>query len=145
MIDGTLDLPRDEDGRIVGYGVGKEAALRDWRHRKEARDFERLVKKLRATKWNREHPERRAEISATHYAKPGVADQQLAGARARRAKAYRANPTIFTCAECGVEWCKAPWVRGVEPRFCGDACRQRARYQAKKPGARRTKRRGHRG
>ena len=38
VYDDALDLPRDEDGRVVGYSVGKAAALSDWQVRKEAAD-----------------------------------------------------------------------------------------------------------
>lgn len=140
MLGDALDLPRDDDGRIVGFAVGREARMRDWLHRKEQVSSDRLVNILRATKWNREHPERRREINARHYRRPGVKDRQLERKREARAEAYRRNPIIYTCAECGASWCRVPWVRGVAPRFCGQACYQRARYQERTPGARRTRR-----
>jgi hypothetical protein len=45
MIDSAqLDLPRDEHGRVTGYAVGREAALRDWQARREERDEDARVK-----------------------------------------------------------------------------------------------------
>lgn len=139
-----IDLPRDENGRVVGYGVGKEAAMRDWRFRKENRDFEKLVVCLRAVKWNRANPGRRRTIQAKYNAKPERREAQNSADRARRARAFRASPEVFTCAECGSTWCRVPWARGPKPTYCGAACYQRAKYQAATPGARRTKRRGAR-
>jgi hypothetical protein len=147
VLDDALDLPRDENGRVVGYLVGKAAKLADWHHKKDKESFKALCARLRTAKWQREaktDPRKKKLKAAKHRrynAKPENKARQLAGQKRRRLEAYKRNPTIFTCVECGAVWCRAPWVRGVPPRFCGSACRLRWKYQARTKGARRIKRR----
>jgi hypothetical protein len=140
------DLDMDYEERRGGMLIGRQAALADWRFRKEQREFEKQIKTLRAAKWNQEHPERRKEIANTYARKPEVVQRQARTSTARRhrarAKARVAGARVYRCKECGAEWCSAPWTRGLAGRgeFCGDACRQRYRYQEKTPGARRIRR-----
>lgn len=108
--------------------------------------FAKLCASLRATKWNREHPDRRAEIQSAYNAKPERKARHLASARKRRARRM-ANlaARVIACAECGDQF-RRKVTRGrffgPAPKFCGESCAQRAYYQAKTPGARRIKRRG---
>jgi hypothetical protein len=108
------------------------------------------VNRLRAAKWSREartDPHKRAlkkAAQARYNAKPEAKAAALARQKRARAEAFKRNPVVFTCAECGATWCRAPWTRGVPPSFCGDACRNRARYQERTPGARRIQRRSGR-
>lgn len=108
--------------------------------------FAKLCASLRATKWNREHPERRAEIQSAYNAKPERKARHLASARKRRAARMAALAAqVLVCAECGDQF-RRKVTRGrffgPSPKFCGEACAQRAHYQVKTPGARRIKRRG---
>lgn len=118
----------------AGFLTGKSARLADWQHNREAAKFARLVAVLRTAKWNREHPERRREIARTYAAKPEVKARASARQKAKRAK----PPEQCVCAECGETFVRAK--AGPRPKWCGDACRQRAAYQARTPGARRIKR-----
>jgi hypothetical protein len=68
MRSDELDLDYSER---AGFMTGKSAAIADWRHRKEVRDFGALVNRLRVLKWQRENAEK-------HHAK------QLRGRRGRR-------------------------------------------------------------
>lgn len=148
MLDDALDLPRDDNGRITGYLVGKSARLADWQHKKEKESFEALCARLRARRWGiqaKTDPHKKALKKATqrrYNAKPENAAKNYARCKKRRAAAYRSSAPVFTCVECGATWCKAPWTKGPKPRFCGDRCRSRARYQERTPGARRCQRSG---
>jgi len=113
---------------VEGVIAGKQFAIREWQMRKEKRADDVLFARLRARKWQREHPERRAEIQAKYYAQPGVPARQLAAMRDRRLVANAQAPTVFSCSACGVQWCKAPWTRGQRPKFCGARCYQKHRY-----------------
>lgn len=133
------DLDLDFNEIESGMMSGKAAAIADWRFRKEARDFNRQIACLRASKWNREHPERRREIMKAHNAKPERRAAQNECHRRRRAAKPRET---FVCAECGQT--KERARKGPPPKFCGSACYQRAAYQARTPGARRIKRKSGR-
>jgi hypothetical protein len=140
-----IRLQRDETSLDVEYGerdgfqVGKAAALSDWAFNKEKRDFNKLIAVLRATKWNKEHLERHRAHALAYSSKPEVMAKSEAARRARIIAAHRANPEIFTCLECGSQWCLIKPRRGPIPEFCTDAHRQRHRYQERTPGARRIK------
>lgn len=129
----------DEGIAAIGTLSPKDNALAEWRARKEAASFDLLISRLRARKWQRENPEKRAEKSKRYYLRSGK-QAQLAAAKLRRLEAYRRNPVVCSCRECGTTWCRVPPLRGPDPEFCGDACRQRYRYQGRTPGARRIKR-----
>jgi hypothetical protein len=132
---------------LDGFQFDKDRALADWRHRKEQAEFGVLVNRLRARKWQREvyaeggnRLERLRAVKRKHAARPAVKLAGLENAKARRARAYRENPIVCTCVECGSTWCPLP-RRGVRPlEFCTDACRQRYRYHERKPAARRNRR-----
>lgn len=125
MIDDALDLPRDESGRVVGFGVGKEAAMRDWRHRKEERDFAKLVNRLRVRRWVRENPERRRTYAREYARLPDQLEKRRAWKAKRRAKLRR--ETVYTCESCGSQWCRVPWMQPrSNTRFCSNRCVKRA-------------------
>jgi len=48
----------DDEGRPDGFGVGKEAAMREWLHRKEVREFKKLCRQLWQRNYRRLHRER---------------------------------------------------------------------------------------
>jgi hypothetical protein len=131
MRSDELDLDYSER---AGFMTGKSAAIADWRHRKEVRDFGALVNRLRVIKWQRENAEKHHAKQLRYALKAEVKARYNANARKRRA----AKPIEqLVCEECREPFPRAR--RGPRPRFCGDACRQRATYQARTPGARRTK------
>lgn len=137
--DTALDLPRDENGRVVGYAIGREANLRDWIHRKEQASFEALCARLRARRWRisaKTDPRRGALLKATQrrYYDAHKAEYMEAQ-RKRRAKKYRAAPVIRTCKECGATWCRVPWLRRDRADFCSRACKAKWNYWHRK-GAR---------
>lgn len=140
------ELDMDYEDRRSGMLIGRQAALADWSFRKEQRAFERQIKSLRAVKWNREHPESKRAHNQKWWARrpPEKKASDLAAKKRRRRAATAATAKVYRCRECGAEWCPAPWARGLAGRgeFCGNACRQRWRYQEKTPGARRIRRHG---
>lgn len=109
---------------LDGFSSGKKAALLDWQHRREKREFDKLIAKLRDAKWTREHREQKNATNARWQATPRGRATRKAARERRRLARYRANPTIESCKRCGAVWCKAPWIRGVTPEFCGQACRK---------------------
>lgn len=114
---------------LDGFSSGKKAALLDWSFRREQRDFDKLVQRLRVRKWQKEHPAQKAASQKRYNDKPSSRAKMLACQKAARRRRQRAAPTLFTCERCGVQWCKAPWTRGLRPRFCGDNCYAVHRYQ----------------
>lgn len=119
----------------AGFLTGKAAAMADWSFRKEARAFKAVVNRLRVAKWQRANVDRKRANARKYARKPEVKAAYNEAARARRA----AKPSeVIVCAECSQQFSRAR--KGPRPKFCGDACRQRAAYQAKTPGARRIKR-----
>lgn len=130
--DDALDLPRDENGRVIGYGVGKEASMRDWSFRKEQCDFEKLVVRLRVRKYQKANRPKINVYRADYEKRPDVAPKLRTKQRQRRAKKYRARAPIFTCRECGSQWCKVPWARQHRKDFCSRSCKARFGYREKK-------------
>lgn len=129
----------DEGVAAIGTLSPKDNALAEWRARKEADSFALLISRLRVRKWQKENPEKRAAKSKRYYERGG-SKLQLAAAKRRRLEAYKRNPVECSCLECGSTWSRVPPLRGPNPEFCGDACRQRYRYQERTPGARRIRR-----
>jgi hypothetical protein len=115
-----LDL--DHDDIKSGFAVGKAARMADWAFRRELREGEVVINRLRALKWQRENPDKRRVNANRYAAKPDNAERSLKLARARRAARHRAEGQVFTCqlAHCGAQFCRVPGVRGMglHPRFC---------------------------
>jgi hypothetical protein len=102
--------------------------------------FEKLIAGLRAKKWAKENPDRRAAIAKRYFTKPQVAARQLALARKRRRDRFRMSNPVTTCPECKVEFCVIAPKRGKAKRFCGVNCTARAYQRARRrvAGARAT-------
>jgi ribosomal protein L44E len=113
---------------VEGVIAGKAFSIREWQIRREKREFAELVEVLRVAQWRRAHPELVAEYNRRTNARPGVRERNEALRKQRRAKHYRKNPLVFSCQQCGSQWCKAPWIRGPHPEFCDENCRYRYRY-----------------
>lgn len=126
-MDDALEFPRDDEGRIVGFQVGKAHRLADWATRREIRETDRMINVARVVDWQRKNPAKVAAKNARHNAKPAAKARRKAYHRKRRAAEYRKNPVVCACEECGSTWCKVPWVKGKVPRYCSTRCTQRAR------------------
>lgn len=96
--------------------------------------FKKLINVLRATKWIRENRERFNARSAKRMRdRPAeVKRAAMAEQNEKRRAAYRANPRVIVCKECGAAFCRVPWAqsRGVPAKFCGPRCRWRHRSSA---------------
>lgn len=92
-----------------GFLVGKSAALADWRHRKEEREFEALCVRLRQRNYLR---------------RPEVAAHRNAVRRDRRMQQHRA--TVHSCAQCEAQFCRLT-IAGHAPTYCSPDCRLASR------------------
>ena len=125
---------------LDGYQSPRQQAISRWRDRNDDREFERLCTRLRVARWQEQHPERTREIKRESWRRNVTAERRQrasAAAHIRRQKAYRDNPILCTCVECGTCW--IPYHRGgVRPnlvsRFCSNRCYQR--FRARKRGRR---------
>lgn len=123
-----LGITFDDDGRAVGFQIGKAAALLEYAHRCEARNFKKLVKQLHQ-KNRRSDPERWAR----EYA-------QLKGRRrARRLSRAAARPP---CPHCGKTVVRLGSTAKI-PIYCSSKCMRAARFKRwyDKHGAERNARR----
>lgn len=123
-----------------GFMVGRTAAIADWRHEKEQREFSAYCKRLYLERWRKANPAKVAAYNRAWWSKPAV----RARCNERRKRARRKqDATEHVCPECQVSFCfyRAPWVGGPRSKFCSSACYQRDRYQQRTPGARRIRRR----
>jgi hypothetical protein len=115
-----LDL--DYEDVKTGFAVGKAAAMAEWSFRRELREFEPFVNRLRVLKWQRENPDRKRAKGRRYAAKPVVRARGLAAQKRRRMERHRAEGKVFTCQleGCGAQFCRVPGVRGMgmHPRFC---------------------------
>ena len=113
---------------VEGVIAGKSFAIREWQIKREKREFAQLVEVLRVAQWKRANPALVAEYQRRSNARPEARIRTRLRHQAWRRARYCKNPAQFVCECCSATWCKVPWVRGLTPRFCGDACRQRWRY-----------------
>lgn len=122
---------RDETfgyGQYEGMLVGKDAALADWRFKKENEEFERLCATLRAKKWAKENLERARELRRKNGKKPATMAYRATWKREKRLKAHRALPPI-ACLHCAAAFCVIrPMVRR-RPVYCSPSCVLAARRQ----------------
>lgn len=132
------DIRDEETGAIVGFQVGRAAALADWHFRKEQKAFRKLCRLLYLRSYVEAHREQRRDICRRYANKADVKARANERARARRARKPR---PVLVCKECEARFTKRGRPGGTVPEFCRDACRQRYRYQERTPGARRIKRR----
>lgn len=155
-----LGLSWDDDGRAVGFQIGKAAALLDSQHRREEREFKRLVRRLQwrrlaAKRWRDLTPEQRAAVVAYRKRWAAAHPEQMKRIYAKARKKRRSNPrkralelqqkrdrrkretqerraaTVYTCAECGSQW--SPWggrLPARPPKYCSQSCRGRAGYKS---------------
>lgn len=128
-----------------GFLVGRAAALADWAHKKEKREFAKLVARLRALRWFRANRARAmANIRRWQAANRGKMNVYNRSWRASNRAAYRdgqrrrklaalrrrAEAKVYACVICKAEWCR--WIppgsgigmgaRGFPRRICSEAC-----------------------
>jgi hypothetical protein len=131
---------REEDLHAeLGYRTAgqREVAVREWFSLQgekgepipTPREFAKVVNRLRVKKWIRENRKRHNAKVMRYQSKPGVRQHMNEMQNERRRKSYGERAEVLACKECGVEWCKAPWVRGVRRIFCGQNCQKRARHR----------------
>ena len=144
----------DDDGAPVGFQIGKNAALLDWQHKREAKEFQRLVWRLQARKywaakdperkqriyeyrrqWALDHPERVKEYNAKAKAKRR-ADPKVRAAEAREKRERRAVQsqkrrarTVYTCIVCGTQWSPVGRIPSRPPHTCNNGARCKSRLQ----------------
>ncbi len=117
-----MKLDLDHDDVKSGFAIGKVARMAEWLFRKERREGDKVVARVRSLKWQRENPERRRANANRYAAKPDVIARGLRLSKKRRAARHRADGKVFTCQleGCGAQFCRVPGVRGMgmHPRFC---------------------------
>lgn len=129
-----------------GYRVSglKELRLREWHLKRELndREFKKLENKLRVKKWRGELYAERGERYEAWRAKdrdraktPERRSKRAAIKRERQARKREEErrSEIFTCAECGVQWCLVPWAHGQarKRRHCSVRCYSRSQRRAR--------------
>lgn len=146
-----LDITRDEDGRMrPGFQVGKAAAMSDWLHKREEREFKAMCRRLKCKSYWSKHRD-------TLIAKKREARRLRAGLPAERrcescgaSLAFKRLGARYCCNRCRLrahpeykqratrsseraserpsrscEHCGSPLPRNSKARFCGDSCRKR--------------------
>jgi hypothetical protein len=109
-----LEILRDEDGRpLPGYLVGKACAVADWRHRKEAREFQELCKRLRDARY---HKSRKADTARWQSL---LVRRQMKRLSAREVAA--STPRLCPC--CGEE-VKRRSRLGRIAKYCTTKCKR---------------------
>lgn len=108
------------------------------------REFAKVVNRLRVLKWQKANPQKKRANGLKYSRKPEKRSRQLTLSakryqERRREERQRADAVVFTCRECEVMFCKAPWTKGPSPNFCQNACYQRNKYHRDHPEARRNK------
>ena len=113
------DLWEQQNG-YHGMQVGCAAALGDWQFERERAAGEKLIKKLRAAKWAKDHPEE-TRAHKREWARKNPLDEEAKAAKnAKRRKATakkRAAVGQPACEECGSP-CKTAQVRMVGNSVC---------------------------
>lgn len=148
------DAYREDREAELGYTYAseREVKLREWQDTREDAEFEALCRRLLAKRGNAKQRERvRTDPAyraihrewqrkwATSPRGRASLRKALLAWRARERAKRRGD--VLVCAECGATWCRIS-QGGRRPKWCSDACQQRARYQRVTPGARRVSRRG---
>ena len=130
----------DDEGRVDGMQFDSKARrLQEWREKKEDREFDRLIAKLRQKKnylaWYARHkdePGFREKMRAHNKrAKDKHRDRRNAESREKyRSKIARKEATVNVCVECQKEFTQdAGYKKKRAARFCSRACRNRDSYK----------------
>ncbi len=101
-----------------GFLVGKQARISEWSAKKEKQQTDKLVATLRATKWNRAHPDRKRQLARECHRRHK--DEY----NARKRDHDRKAPRTRACDWCGQPYeLPYPHPRGGIKRTCSAACR----------------------
>jgi hypothetical protein len=129
----TLGLPLDDEGHVVGYMVGRSAALADWQHKQAKAEFARFCHRLVAANYARRLRETDPMIAREAQRRWRAAHREEINRQNRERLRTRARRLahVCTCEVCGEQWlCCGGRRRG---RFCSQTCRQRWWDQHRKP------------
>lgn len=131
MVFATLDevAVYDEDGNVDGLQFdSRERRIQEWRERKEAREFARLVESLQKRNSARralQDPVRLERIKE-HRRKHAASGRKWKRERERRIEKYKADPVVCKCQQCGATWCVVYTKKSQKAsKFCGIKCRLR--------------------
>lgn len=152
----------DEDGVPRGFQIGRSAALLDWQHKREAKEFLRLVWRLQAKKywaakdperkrriyeyrrqWAQDHPEAVRQMMAKakekYRSRPQNRAKEAMQKRERRAveREKRRAETVYTCVECGAQWSPIGRIPSRPPKYCSLSCRGKVAYRRDKAAGKR--------
>lgn len=155
LYDDSFELPFDEDGRIDEYQIigTRSRGIEEWKQRKEAEEFERLIDRLRQQKywrnlplekkrqiiekrkqWARQNPERVRESARKAKKKRRANGKEAAERRRRRAelRQERRAATVYTCGNCGAQWSPVGRIPSRPPKWCSTRCASAAQYEREK-------------
>lgn len=141
--DYELELPRDEEGRVVGFQVGKAAAMLDWQHRREEREYAELFERLAQAKYARERRARDPEAAnerSRRWRHKNRAQVRAAENERRRVAAEKRRQNACVCGECGQRFTPEQNVKGT--RWCSKRCANQ--HHGKRRTARGSRRVGER-
>jgi hypothetical protein len=131
-------------GFDVGYGdrdgflTGKAAAMADSAHRREERQFKKLVEVLRHAKWRKANPEHARKIRREHARTPAAKAKAIAlrhKYRARRIRTWQPDTKPIQCRQCGARFCRVTRrgrKPGPRPDFCSKSHSNAFLYARKK-------------
>lgn len=132
----------DDDGRIEGLQFdGRERRIQEWREKKEAEEFDKLIAKLRQHKnyraWyekRKDDPEfRRKMREHNRRMKRKHGTRRNAEDRAKRRQEAEENPIVNTCQWCGKEFTiEFGFKKKRTSKYCSRTCRNRVAYLARK-------------
>lgn len=125
----------DEDGHVEGLQFDcRERRIQEWREKKEAEEFDRLIARLRQhnnyRKWyeKRQHdPEFRKKMREHCRRMRRIhGERRYAEAREQRKREADENPIVNVCEECQEEFTIGfGYKKKRTSRFCGKKCRNR--------------------
>jgi hypothetical protein len=122
----ALGAPTDERGRTIGYSFGKAAAMLDSLHRKEEREFRKLVKRLQCRKWAKKNPDRvrvRIREWRAKNRERWLALNRESQRRWQEKRRKKRAPLRCECEQCGGAFEVLDRRRSV--RFCNHKCASR--------------------
>ncbi len=131
MSDRTLSglgITWDDDGRAVGYQVGKSVALLDWEHKREAREFEAYCRRLYARNWARKLRAEHPELARARCQRWRDANRERVRELDRQRRHAKRHAPVCVCDTCAKVWTPVPayaaqsGVRRRRARFCSVRC-----------------------
>jgi hypothetical protein len=129
----------DDDGRVEGMQFdGRERRIQQWREKKEAKEFDRLIAKLRQHKnyraWYERHKNEQGfrERMRSHCRRMRVLHGDRRNAEARATREQEAKPICNVCEECGREFVLPfGFKKKRRSKYCSRTCRNRVAHRAR--------------